>query len=153
MRTAVHIISGIGALLVFLICGLNALLGFDAEGLSVFLALFALNVLFALWNLVPFVAASRLFEKIVWSGDGSWGKTPLSLKACAICAIIGFDGLSLFFLIAWITDFVGTQTGASTSGLAFIFIPIWSLVFGAVGAVIGFLVGRIIEKIMSKDGG
>jgi len=107
---------------------------------------------FSLWNLVPFVAASGCTEMIVRSGGGSWVGTRFSLKVCAICATIGFDWLPVFFLIAWVADLGGTKTGSSTSGLAFIFIPIWSLMFGAVGAVTGLLVGHIAEKRMSNNG-
>jgi hypothetical protein len=105
---------------------------------------------FVFWNLVPFVAASGCTELIVRLKGGAWAGMPISSKVCAICAAIGFDWLPIFFFIAWVADLGGTHTGSSTSALALIFVPMWSLVFGIVGAVAGLLAGHIVGKRMSN---
>jgi ABC-type lipoprotein release transport system permease subunit len=46
---------------------------------------------------------------------------------------------------AWILDLGDTKTGSSTSGLMFVFLPIYAMLAGLVGAVSGALVGWIVS--------
>ena len=65
-------------------------------------------------------------------------------------AFFGFlIGCNVFMLpthIAWFLDIDGTQTGGSTSALIFAVMPVWSFLFGVVGAAAFVLGYRILAR-------
>ena len=100
---------------------------FAAEGV-------APNV-FTAWNWLPLFISYVIFKT---------AKTSKSLpnETAAIGFLIGSMTLSLFFHSMWLFDIGGSKTGSSTSGLIFIFIPIYSIVPGIVGYFIGKHFGK-----------
>ena len=53
---------------------------------------------------------------------------------------------SIFYHITWYIDWQQTRTGGSTSALIFVWLPIYSVVLGLAGYVVGNMTGSIIEK-------
>ena len=51
-------------------------------------------------------------------------------------------GFSLFYHLAWFFDWQGTQTSSSTSAIIFIIMPIYAVVLGFGGLLVGGLIGR-----------
>jgi hypothetical protein len=71
--------------------------------------------------------------------------------------IIGFAfytiislGLLLFGHLAWYFDWQGTKTGSSTSGLIFIFLPLYAVILGGIGYLFGWLAGTAINRLRRK---
>ena len=56
--------------------------------------------------------------------------------------LIGSMLLSGYIHMAWLLDWDGTGTSSSTSGLIFIFIPLYSLIPGGIGFAIGQIIAR-----------
>lgn len=55
-------------------------------------------------------------------------------------------GFSLFYHVAWYFDWQGTKTSSSTSALIFIWLPIYAVIVGLIGYVVGILVGMVYEQ-------
>jgi len=55
-------------------------------------------------------------------------------------------GLSYLYHMAWYFDWDSTKTGSSTSALIFIWFPIYAVILGYVGYVIGYVVGIVKLK-------
>lgn len=93
---------------------------------------------FTLLNCVPIILSYLAIRYIPWRRK--------SLKR--IMLVFGFSifstGLTIFVYLAWTFDFFAMATGSSTSGLIFLFLPAYSIVFGLFGALIGWVVGLII---------
>ncbi len=53
---------------------------------------------------------------------------------------------SVFYHITWYIDWQGTKTGSSTSALIFIWLPLYSVILGFIGYVLGKLAGRLYER-------
>ena len=53
---------------------------------------------------------------------------------------------SIFYHITWYIDWQGTKTGSSTSALIFVWLPLYSLVPGFVGYVLGKWAGMLYER-------
>ena len=96
--------------------------------------------LFLIWNLLPVVA----FYFITNQYFKSWNKLLILPKICLI-----FLGLFLIIFptlvsIMWIFDIEGTSSSSSTSGLIFLFIPLWAFVFSLIPFIILNLLGNKI---------
>ncbi|MCG7990124.1 MAG: hypothetical protein ABW130_16145 [Candidatus Thiodiazotropha lotti] len=116
-----------------------------AVGLGLFIV-FAEGVtpnMLTIWNLVPVLVAYFVFKDAA-----------KQLKIRTVSGAIGFLvfglGFLLFAHLAWLLDWGETRTGSSTAGLIFLFAPIWSLVLGGVGYMVGNIVGRILENGAEK---
>jgi len=77
----------------------------------------------AAWNLMPLALAMATVlrrtavRRLTWSAVAFAGVTTLMIA---------------FTHAAWVFDWGGTQTGSSTSGLVFLFSPIYSILLGTV---------------------
>ena len=85
---------------------------------------------FALWNMLPLGLAYLIYR------SSRVGGSKARLYA-AYGFLIGSMILSGFLHIAWLFDLGNAKTGSSTSSLIFIFIPVYSLIPGAIGFVVG----------------
>ena len=83
---------------------------------------------FWLWNSLPFGLGLGLIDRAQRLGQSSLPAIGFSLGAGA---------LSLYFHVAWLFDWDEMATGSSTSGMIFLFLPIYALVAGAVGWMAG----------------
>lgn len=91
---------------------------------------------FWLWNALPVVVSLGLLLRFVRRYESSGVPLVAGAAAFALVAV----GIVLAFHFAWAFDIAQTATGSSTSGIAFVFIPIWALLGGG-GA---FLVVSIV---------
>jgi len=55
-------------------------------------------------------------------------------------------GLSYLYHMAWFFDWDSTKTGSSTSALIFIWFPIYAVILGYVGYLIGYVIGSFKQK-------
>ena len=53
---------------------------------------------------------------------------------------------SLFYHLTWYFDWQGTKTGSSTSALIFIWLPMYAVILGFVGYMLGHVVGKLYER-------
>lgn len=84
-------------------------------------------VIFVAWNCVPAAIG-------IWALSSTRMRTPLRFAGALGFALVATI-LPALFHFAWIIDWQGTASGSSTSALAFIFVPPWTLVFGCVAAL------------------
>ena len=91
---------------------------------------------FAIWNGLPLFISYELFNRGRKDGERSkiWG---------AVGFLVGSMALSIYVHLAWMFDWDKIKTGSSTAGLIFIFIPIYSLITGGIGYIIGWGIGRM----------
>jgi hypothetical protein len=87
---------------------------------------------FWLWNSLPFGLGLGLLDRAKKNE-----KSPLP----AVGFSIGAGVLSLFVHWAWLFDWREMATGGSTSALIFLFLPLYSLIPGA----LGYAIGRVID--------
>lgn len=94
---------------------------------------------FAVWNASPLLISYYLVNK------------GLSINSKPV--MIGFVvytvfslGILLFGHFAWYFDWQGTQTGSSSSGLIFIFLPVYAVILGGTGYLFGWLAGKAIYR-------
>ncbi len=52
---------------------------------------------------------------------------------------------SIFYHITWYIDWQGTRTGSSTSALIFVWLPLYSLIPGFVGYMLGKFAGMLYQ--------
>ena len=93
---------------------------------------------FTYWNCLPVVLALVV---LVVSRQGVAARTFAAVSV----------GFSILVHLAWAGDWGGTATGSSTSGLIFIFIPFWSIIFGVVASLIAWLVCRFAPRSSSTS--
>ncbi len=94
---------------------------------------------FAIWNSSPLMISFISFRSAIKNHSKS------ELGGCMGFTLVSM-ALTLFFHGAWYFDWGETKTGSSTSGLIFIFIPIYALIVGGIGYVIGWFLGKGMEK-------
>jgi hypothetical protein len=119
------------------------LLGIGLVGLAV-----KFHFGFIIWNILPLIIASFLLEVVPRTKGQGWRGSPPGLKGCAIGSYLGLSLVTIIWNLAWILNLGEIATESSTSGIAFIFIPIWSSVFGVAGAIIGRLIGKYSSRHM-----
>ena len=97
---------------------------------------------YVLRNLLPPVVLLLLATLIVWRADGSWTgrgwRWPLGLVGFAIPAL----GLSVYLHYAYSVNLNGMFDDAEQPTRVFRFLPAYTLVAGAIGFSIGWIVGR-----------
>jgi len=86
---------------------------------------------FAIWNMLPLIISFAIYRQ----------ETKTNLYR-AYGFLIGSMVLSGYIHMAWFFNWNDIKTGSSTAGLIFIFIPIYSLISGG----IGYLIGRVIAS-------
>ena len=93
----------------------------------------------AAWNLVPLAAAMATILPGATAKRLSWGAASFAGVTTLMIALTH---------AAWLFDWGGTQTGSSTSGLIFLFSPIYSVLLGA----LAWAVARGMERLGGKKG-
>ena len=93
---------------------------------------------FTVWNCLPVVVA--------WIVMLAGLRRSRPILAAAIAYAVVSTGFTTFFQLAWLFDWDGTATGSSTSGIAFIFIPFWSVVFGSAAAYVVWVSASAIDR-------
>ena len=97
---------------------------------------------YVLRNLLPPTLLLMLAMIIVWRGGGSWTgrgwRWPLGLVGFAIPAL----GLSLYLHYAYSVNLNGMFDDAEQPTRVFRYLPAYTLVAGAIGFSIGWIVGR-----------
>jgi hypothetical protein len=97
---------------------------------------------YVLRNLLPPAVLLVLATIAVWRGDGHWTgqgwRWPLGLVGFAIPAL----GLSLYLHYAYSVNLDGMFEDAEQPAQVFRFLPAYTLVAGAIGFSIGWIVGR-----------
>lgn len=97
---------------------------------------------YALLNVVPVLIALALATYTLVRGRGSWHgagwRWPLATLGYAIPTV----GLSLYLHYGWSVDRDGMATEAIDSFALFRYLPLYTMVAGAIGFAIGWIVGR-----------
>lgn len=97
---------------------------------------------YALRNAVPMIIVLILSAITLYRGGGSWGgagwRLPLGTLGFAIPAL----GLSLYLHYGYSVDLDGMFSGAEHPLALFRFLPLYTVVAGAIGLAIGWIVGR-----------
>lgn len=88
---------------------------------------------FVAWNLLPVIGALFIYSYAKIRGNVLYG---------AYGFLIGSMLLSGYVHLAWLFDWGGMKSGSSTAGLVFIFTPVYSLVAGTVGFIVGAFTAR-----------
>ncbi len=96
--------------------------------------------LFTLWNLLPLAVVAMLLLNVRYKWR--WCNMSAGSRGAVLGFVLGSLGFTFLMHLAWMLDLGGTATGSSTSGLIFIFIPIYSLGLGILGTPIGWLCGK-----------
>lgn len=99
---------------------------------------------YALWNASPLLISYYLISK--------------GLQVNSKPVIIGFAAYTILSLcmllfghLAWYFDWQETKTGSSTSGLIFIFLPVYAVILGSTGFLFGWLAGKAIYREKTKS--
>ena len=97
---------------------------------------------YVLRNLVPPVVVLLLAAITLYRGDGTWTgsgfRLPLGVAGYAIPAL----GLSAYLHYAYSVNLNGLFTDATNPEGLFRFLPIYTLVAGAIGFAIGWIAGK-----------
>ena len=93
---------------------------------------------FTYWNAAPVAMAFALLAAF---GDNRFTGT------FAVVAI----GFTELMHIAWIGDLGDTATGSSTSGLIFIFLPFWSVLFGLIAVFVAWIISRFAPRTAPRS--
>lgn len=97
---------------------------------------------YALRNAVPMIIVLILSAITLYRGSGSWSgagwRLPLGTLGFAIPAL----GLSLYLHYGYSVDLDGMFSGAEHPLALFRFLPLYTVVAGAIGLAIGWIVGR-----------
>ena len=99
---------------------------------------------YAVRNTVPMLVVIALAGVTLYKGNGSWTgagwRWPLGVLGFAIPAI----GLSLYLHYGYAVDLDGMVSASAYPQELFRFLPIYTLVAGAIGFAIGWIAGRNI---------
>ena len=91
------------------------------------------------WTALPLYASYALFLRAEKKPE----TTPLLSAWLFLLFSVGF---SLFYHWAWYTDWEQTRSGDSTSAVIFFIFPVWALIIGGIGWVLGKAVVYFMEK-------
>ena len=91
--------------------------------------------LFTVWNLLPVIYCYLLFRKAI-------SNSSITMIGGSVGFALTGIPLLLFVHAAWFFDWEGTKTGSSTGGLIFVFIPIYSIIVGGIGYLVGWLIAK-----------
>jgi len=86
--------------------------------------------LFTIWNITPLLVSLLIYER------GRKLARPARLWR-TYGFLLGSIALSGYVHLAWFFDWGRMKTGSSTSGLIFIFLPIYAFIVGGIGYFIG----------------
>ena len=101
---------------------------------------------FAFFNLGPVLLVIAAAVLVYRTGAGQW----VDLGVPLVCAGFAILGLVAFAHLAWHFDWAGTATGSSTSGLLFLFLPMWAMLVGGVVTGVTWLLGVAFRGVRSR---
>lgn len=97
---------------------------------------------YAIRNAAPMIVLIVLSALTLYRGKGHWvgagWRWPLGTLGFAIPAL----GLSVYLHYGYSVDFDGMFSNTTTPGELFRYLPIYTIVAGAIGFAIGWIVGR-----------
>ena len=97
---------------------------------------------YAVRNLLPMLCVAGLAAVALYKGNGSWAgagwRWPLGVLGFAIPAL----GLSLYLHYGYAVDLDGMVSESAYPQELFRYLPIYTLVAGAIGFAIGWIAGR-----------
>ena len=93
---------------------------------------------FTIWNALPVAIGYG----VLWIGLRSRGATAAGCIAFAVTVTV----LIALFHLAWLFDWGSIATSSSTSALAFLFVPIWAIVFATIIGLVAWGVGRVVLR-------
>ena len=102
---------------------------------------------FAVWNCVPILVAYLFAVMILEKARGLWRNVDPRIKGSLIGFVVAAVGVTLFTHIAWVTDLGRVASASSTSGLLFLFLPIYSVILGIVGSILGLIFGVLVRAV------
>jgi len=85
---------------------------------------------------------------ILKEAHGLWRNADPRIKGSLIGFVVAAVGVTLFAHIAWVTDLGRVASASSTSGLLFLFLPIYSMILGIVGSILGRFVGVLARAAL-----
>jgi hypothetical protein len=97
---------------------------------------------YLLRNYVPLGIVLLLSIVAVWRGEGRWGGTGKRLTLGTIGFAIPAVGLSLYLHYAYSVNLNGLFSGTQHPMQLFRFLPYYTILAGAIGFAIGWIVGR-----------
>lgn len=97
---------------------------------------------YAIRNAVPMIVFSILSAITLYRGSGSWGGAGWRLPLGTLGFAIPVLGLSLYLHYAYSVDLDGMFSGGEHPQALFRFLPLYTVVAGAIGFAIGWIVGR-----------
>lgn len=90
---------------------------------------------FAVWNALPMLAGlGMLLVGRRGRRTMPWGRTAFAVVATLFM---------VWFHLSWLFDWGGARTSSSTSALAFIFMPLWAFILGAVAGALVWAIQRL----------
>ncbi len=119
-----------------------------AVGLFILPAFFVFSVEgylnpFAYWNTAPILLAWFILR------DTDKGEFEIPLAGTLTFSVLTV-GFIVLIHMAWFFNWGDTATGSSTSGLIFIFIPIYALAVGVLGLLLGWGGQKLVETIRKR---
>jgi len=97
---------------------------------------------YLLANLVPLLVLLFLSWLTLYRGNGTWSGSGFCLPLATLGFAIPALGLSLYLHYAYNVNLNGMFTDAEYPDRVFRYLPVYTLVAGAVGFAIGWIVGR-----------
>jgi hypothetical protein len=99
---------------------------------------------FTLWNCLPLLLATFIFTTIIQRATSPTVHLRNFWPDIGLAA--GILGSTLCVYLSWKLDWWEARTGSSTSGLVFIFAPLYEFGLGFVGFGIGCLASKILPQ-------
>ena len=93
-------------------------------------------------NLIPLVLLVLLSGLTLYRGNGNWSGTGMRLPLGVVGYAIPALGLSLYLHYAYSVNLNDMFTDASYPDQVFRYLPIYTVIAGGIGFVIGWIVGR-----------
>lgn len=95
-------------------------------------------------NLIPLMFVVLLSWLTLWLGDGNWAGAGWHLPLGVVGFSIPALGLSTYLHYAYSVNLNDMFSGATEPSQLFRFLPTYTMVAGAIGFVIGWIVGKRI---------
>ncbi|MDB6135834.1 MAG: hypothetical protein JWM59_4077 [Verrucomicrobiales bacterium] len=112
---------------------------------------------------VPFLLVAALVVHVSgsFSGTALWNALPVgmgfgalqaglssrrAMAAGCIAFAVSITLLVALFHLAWLFDWGGTATGSSTSAVAFMFVPLWAVLFAGIIGLVAWGVGKAVWR-------
>ncbi len=102
---------------------------------------------FLVRNYIPLVVATIAPIVVLIANRGRWFTPHLPAALAAWFFALVVFGLNLYVHSLWFYDVDGLQSEATQPGLLFRYLPLYTLGSAAIGAAIGWIVGRHAQNV------